>query len=451
MTVPFITTKHLYLQKDFPAETEKWLRILYGAAADERLLCAVWTNPVLRKGFLVTDKALRWYVTTNGEKVHGALLKDVSPRVDFSISPALSAETASAIGKRTLAEELSRLEMIADGRTFTFFVKGLTEEKGKTLSDILKFGYTQGEVPQTDLTAFVKAMPLLSFRNMCDGDLNLLSSFADKILGIAKTNETDEKNSRESANDETSGSASASESSDRTEDASQSDNATVSKEENASPTQTETIVTAPQKERTFADSLQGFLLTVLDVCASLVFVATIVVAIKPQILPFVSDKTPAEHFNLFEKMGNYILKTHVIKNPISEQTAMWKNIFISVGLSLYTVFKFLVLLFSKNTSRKIVSAFLITITLLACFLMTSKFLLFIAFCFLIYFAFEFSCGFHIKGIIAKLIIIFILSCSGYIVCSIFADTEALKSFHIIMENLPHILHSLNLCDYIAWL
>ena len=441
MTVPFITTKHLYLQKDFPAETEKWLRILYGAAADERLLCAVWTNPVLRKGFLVTDKALRWYVTANGEKVHGALLKDVSPRVDFSISPALSAETASAIGKRTLAEELSRLEMIADGRTFTFFVKGLTEEKGKTLCDILKFAYMQGEIPQTDLAAFVKPMPLLFFRNGCDGFLNLLSSFADKILGIAKTNNKDKsKIQTEAEKAETGSSASEAE----------ADKKVAVQEESPSPDKSETLVTVPKKQ-TFADSLRKFFLSLLDVCASLIFVAMVVIAIKPQILPFVEEADLPKHFVRIEKIGNYILQVDATLQSLSKKAIMWKNIVIVIGLAIYTVLKMIVLLFSKNTGRKIVSALLVAITLLACFLMTSKFLLFIAFCFLIYLAFEYSCGFHTRGIIAKLIILFILSSALYIAFSIRADPAASESYEIIMQNLGIIKNSLALFKYINWM
>ncbi|MBR4464644.1 MAG: oligosaccharide repeat unit polymerase [Treponema sp.] len=441
MTVPFITTKHLYLQKDFPAETEKWLRILYGAAADETLLCAVWTNPVLRKGFLVTDKALRWYVTANGEKVHGALLKDVSPRVDFSISPALSADTASAIGAKTLAEELSRLEIKADDRIFTFFVKGLTEEKGKTLCDILKFAYMQGEIPQTDLAAFVKPMPLLSFRNGCDGFLNLLSSFADKILGIAKTNNKDKsKIQTEAEKAETGSSASEAE----------ADKKVAVQEESPSPDKSETLVTVAKKQ-TFADSLRKFFLSLLDVCASLIFVAMVVIAIKPQILPFVEEADLPKHFVRIEKIGNYILQVDATLQSLSKKAIMWKNIVIVIGLAIYTVLKMIVLLFSKNTGRKIVSALLVAITLLACFLMTSKFLLFIAFCFLIYLAFEYSCGFHTRGIIAKLIILFILSSALYIAFSIRADPAASESYEIIMQNLGIIKNSLALFKYINWM
>lgn len=452
MTVPFITTKHLYLQKDFPAETEKWLRILYGAAADERLLCAVWTNPVLRKGFLVTDKALRWYVTANGEKVHGALLKDVSPRVDFSISPALSAETASAIGKRTLAEELSRLEMIADGRTFTFFVKGLTEEKGKTLCDILKFAYMQGEIPQTDLAAFVKAMPLLSFRNMCDGDLNLLSSFADKILGIAKTNEKDEKNSRESANDETSGSASASESSDRTEDASKTDNMAASKEENASPTQTETIVTALQNEPAFADSLQGFLLTVLDVCASLVFVATIVVILKPELLnKFVDVKSI---FNdVFGKKDSVFWKFSDFINFVRQCEARLSTIHhgvVSFGLILFFLLKMLTVFVGKTVGRKIIPILMVIMTLLAVFLAVDKFLLFLPFCLLLYFAFEYSLGLRTKSIIIKLLILLILGVAMYISAHILLISGNIEIYANIIQELKAIGNTLRIKGIKFW-
>ncbi len=449
MATAYITTKNLYLQKEFTNESEKRLRMLYGAAEDETLLCGVWTNPLLRKGFLVTDKALRWYITANGEKIHGALLKDVSPVLDFSINPALSADTASAIGAKTLAEELSRLEIKADDRIFTFFVKGLTEEKGKTLCDILKFAYMQGEIPQTDLVSFVKPMPLLSFRNGCDGFLNLLSSFADKILGIAKANNKDKSKIQTEAEKAETGSSASEAETGNAEEAGKTDD-TNARKEVSSPAQSETLVTVPKKQ-TFADSLRKFFLSLLDVCASLIFVAMVVIAIKPQILPFVEEADLPKHFVRIEKIGNYILQVDATLQSLSKKAIMWKNIVIVIGLAIYTALKIIVLLFSKNTGRKIVSALLVAITLLACFLMTSKFLLFIAFCFLIYLAFEYSCGFHTRGIIAKLIILFILSSALYIVFSIRADPAASESYEIIMQNLGTIKNSLALFKYINWM
>ena len=445
MNAPFITTKNLYLQKEFPEESEKWLRVLYGAAADETLLCGVWTNPVLRKGFLVTDKALRWYVTTNGEKVHGALLKDVNPTVDFAIMPALTAETASAIGAKTLAEELSRLEMTADGRTFTFFMKGLTEDKGKTLCDILKFGYMQGEALQADVSTLTKTMPLLALRNFCDGDLNLLSSLADKMLGIAKTNvdtaTTGQKaDSQAKTTDDGASDKNTSQTAQTDESATNNDTATTDSNPAA---RTETIVTAQKTERTFGEKASSVLLSVLDVCASLVFIAAVVIAIKPQILPFAENKTIPTTFNYFEKIGNYVLKVEVAEQ-ISPRLEIWRNMFVAIGLIFYSIFKLIVLLCSKNSGQKIVSALLLIMTLLACFLVTNKFLLFIAFCLLIYFAFQYSCGIHTKCIFAKLIIICILGCSGYICLSILTDDKALESYRIIVENVAAIKDSLYL-------
>lgn len=403
MSAPLIKTKNLYLQKEFSEQTEQWVRTLYAVAEDEDLVCAVWTSPIFRQGFLITNEAVRWSVAgMDGEKVHGSLLKDVAPAADFTITP---------------AGEFSRLEMTANGNTYTFFVKGLSQEKGTTLCDILKYGYTQGEVPQTDLSALIKPMPLPAVRNFFDGDLNLFSSWADKILGITKPQKENPQTSAAEAH--ATDSTQAEEKSAQAEQPkSSAASGTAEQQPQSEPTAAEKPQAAPQdsqqKEASRGFSARSVLLSVLDVCASLIFIAAVVIAIKPELVP---SLRAAE------------------KNLQIEQA--WILIAFYVGL------KIVVALFSKGVGKKIISTLLVICTIFTFFLVTEKFLLFSILCLLLYFIFEYSCGLQTKTIIAKLIVIALLGYIGYVTAHILLVQGNKEIFYQIITLIKHIHSTMN--------
>ena len=433
MPSPLITIKNLYLQKDFPEETKKWLRALYGTPADEEFLCAVWTNPILRKGFLLTDKALRWYVTADGKKLHGSLLKDVSQNTNFTI---------------TKADELLRLEITADKQTYTFFITALTEEKGTNLCDVLKFGYGQNEIPQTDLNMLIKSMSFLNFRNLCDGALNKIALYTDKIGNITKRlakkilglMKTSTRKCTTQAETEAG----------HTENTNEPKITDTIESERTSATKTNITV---QKGTSFGERILFILLNTLDICASLVFLAAIIIILKPELLQRFVDtdsilKTLSENQNsIFWKIGDF---TKALKESYDSQLGNLQHGFVGISLIVYATFKLIVLIGLKTNKQKIVSTLLVGISLFAVFLVVDRFALFIPFCLLAYLAFEYSCGIQTKSILIKLLIIFILTCSGYITSGILADPKALESYHVILEKLAVIKDSLRLRNRIIW-
>ncbi len=103
--------------------------------------------------------------------------------------------------------------------------------------------------------------------------------------------------------------------------------------------------------------------------------------------------------------------------------AAGRNLFITAALVLFSLFKLFVALHSKNSGRKIVSVLMIAMSILACSLVADKFLIFIAFCLLIYISFEYSCGLRTKIVFTKLLTVVELAVIGYIVTHIVLDAE----------------------------
>ena len=150
--------------------------------------------------------------------------------------------------------------------------------------------------------------------------------------------------------------------------------------------------------------------------------AAIIIILKPELLQRFVDtdsilKTLFENQNsIFWKIGDF---TKALKESYDSQLGNLQHGF--VGISLFAVF-----------------------------LVVDRFALFIPFCLLAYLAFEYSCGIQTKSILIKLLIIFILTCSGYITSGILADPKALESYHIILEKLAVIKDSLRLRNRIIW-
>lgn len=159
-------------------------------------------------------------------------------------------------------------------------------------------------------------------------------------------------------------------------------------------------------------------------------------------------KTLFENQNsIFWKIGDF---TKALKESYDSQLGNLQHGFVGISLTVYAAFKLIVLIGLKTNKQKIVSTLLVGISLFAVFLVVDRFALFIPFCLLAYLAFEYSCGIQTKSILIKLLIIFILTCSGYITSGILADPKALESYHIILEKLAVIKDSLRLRNRIIW-
>ncbi|MCR5401307.1 MAG: hypothetical protein K6E78_06885 [Treponema sp.] len=163
----------------------------------------------------------------------------------------------------------------------------------------------------------------------------------------------------------------------------------------------------------------SFLLNFLDVFASLLFIASIVVILKPK---------------LIVRHGIYL-----------EQFDQFKI----VGLSIYTLLKSIVAFYSKKVLKRSLPLILLVISILAYFLLSYNLIMkpdsykfFVAvssiLCILSYFAFEYSCGYRTKTVFRKVCSIIILGFIIYIMAnfSIYSRRQCLmESADIFLEEI----------------
>ncbi len=85
-----------------------------------------------------------------------------------------------------------------------------------------------------------------------------------------------------------------------------------------------------------------------------------------------------------------------------------RNFFVTVSLSVFLLLKILAVVLSQGTKR-FVALIMLSLTLLSCWLISDKFLLFITFCLLLNIGFQVLCGFQSKTIRDKLIWLLVLT------------------------------------------
>ena len=418
-----IKMKNSYFQREFFESTEERISTFFNFSDNENLLCAVWTASFLRYGFVVSDKALYWFLKTSDGIKSGGIPKNQN--AEFQIAPYISSENSVASLANSVSEECSKLEIRANGKAEEFYIRGLGEEKGKTLCDILKFAFTQGELPQADLGELVKTPAFVPLRNFCDEVLNIADESAEKIAdfknSVAKGfHEITHIQFKVKRAEETETPKSESKKENISAESTTESKNTKSEEENSTPSEKQKAESeSPKVETTSNDnnektsdkivsskqnSAVSFLLNLLDICASLVLLSSIVV----------------------------LLKKNLLTNEISEQ-------FSKIGLAVYTVLKCTITFYSKKTARKIIALILVVISILSYILLSytltmhpaKGYELFIvvsvALCLLSYFAFEFACGFKTETVFKKIITIIVLECVLYIMAC-FAIYEQKEAF-----------------------
>lgn len=152
-------------------------------------------------------------------------------------------------------------------------------------------------------------------------------------------------------------------------------------------------------------------LVLLGVIASLVFIAAIVIALKPDLLRGNVNATEKSYFVIFKRIGNILMKIETKEvSPITAAQAF----FVGLGLIIFGILKIIVLLLAKSGSKKIVSALTLTMTYFACFMMSDKFLLFSIFILLLYLTFDYSCGLSTRAVFIKLGVVVISAIVIYI-------------------------------------
>lgn len=396
MPTRLIKMKNFYLQKEFPESTKKHLASVFDFSDEEKLICAAWTSPVLRYGFVISNTAIYWnFKTENGIKI-GEIQKSKAQNAEFEISPYILSLNSSSGRANSIAEECSRLKISANGRSKEFYISGLTEEKGKTLCDILRFGFVQGETPQIDLGKLAKEKSFVSVQSLFDNVLN----FADKISEkIDKFNDYLTKGFHEITHIKIK--IKRSQTSEKAETKENPENDfKLEKEEKTGAPEAESVTKDETPEKVYkkqnSPAQHGFafslFLNLLDACASLAFIASIIIFPKSELLR---------------------------KIDLSVEQ------FSKIALTIFTVLKCAVAFYSKNTARKIISILLVVISILANLLISYSLQMeksgsgifigvSVALCILSYFAFEFSCGFRTETIFKKIIAIIILGFALYV-------------------------------------
>ena len=401
-----IKMKTPYLQCEFSESTKEKFAKSFLLSDHENLLCGVWTSLVFRDGFAITDKNLFWHFKTKDGVKTGKISKEEANDIEFVISPYISSENSQTSQADSIAEECSKLEIRSNGRTETFYITGLTEEKGKTFCDILKFGFTQGEVPKIDLGELVKKLPLLPLRTFFDEISNLADSASENFQKymeyLAKGfYEITHIKFKLKSTVEAENASKTKQSASQENKTSEHENQTETNQDSKKAEEPENLTTESQEEKTEPqqkpskkhNKLFSFVLNLFDVAASLLFIASIVNLLKPE---------------LFKKFSDFTVN------------------FSQIAFSGYIVLKCCIAFYSKKTVRKIISIILVVISILSYILFTytknnpqpneSGLLVFISItlCLLSYFAFEFSCGVTAKGLFKKILFIIVLSFVLYV-------------------------------------
>lgn len=173
-------------------------------------------------------------------------------------------------------------------------------------------------------------------------------------------------------------------------------------------------------------------LSLLDIIASLVFIAAIVIAIKPGILAGKLNAPSASYHVVFEKIGKTLMK---IETTTISQPSAAQMFFVGLGLVIFGVLKIAVILAAKSGTKKTVSALTLAMIYFACFMISDKFLLFAIFILLLYFTFSYSYGFSTPVILIKICVIVLAALTIYIAVHFTIKPDLLKKAKEILSDL----------------
>ena len=165
---------------------------------------------------------------------------------------------------------------------------------------------------------------------------------------------------------------------------------------------------------TFGELCLLSFLAILDFAASLVFIAAIIVAIKPALLRGSVDANLYEFSSFTKKIGDFFMKIEFIKYNGDKNLRMIQAFATGAGLLLFALLKIFILTAAKNGTKKVISVLTLAMTLLACFMLSDKFLLFAIFVLLLYVCFEYSCRFPPALVFIKLALVSICAVILYV-------------------------------------
>ncbi len=432
MSTQLIKSKNICLQRDFSESTRLRLSSFFGFSGDEKLLCAVWFSPHRRDGFIITEKKLYWKIRLGESVKRGEIQTDGRPDIEFDFSTYILPEKSfSSSSEKSMAEECSRLEIKAGELIEDFYISGLTEEKGKILCDLLKYACTQKRVPKNDLNGFIKLIEPNIIQSSLDSIVNTRDKLARNILDkIAETKNAFKKQKEETAEAE----------SEQTYDESEESHSEIEPnlenptEENTSTSGESAIVTNFFKLTS---------LNILDVLASLVFIAAAIVALKPQLMAGFQFDSSYPAWRLFCNFGDKFFSISVEKTYTSSILSM-RNLFVGLALPVYFIFKTVVCTFSNTSTKKIIPFLLTVMMLVICYIIREHIFIFLLLSLLTYLCFELSCGSTSRAIKIKLCVTIILALIIYVAVHVCISPELRRAIAGIGYNLSVIGNKLSI-------
>lgn len=219
----------------------------------------------------------------------------------------------------------------------------------------------------------------------------------------------------------------------QTQTEAQNDNATNKKENIEKTTTLETTKPAGKEYSTFGELSLLFFLAILDTIASLVFIAAIVIAIKPALLRGSVNPNAYEFSSIMKKIGNAFLRIEFTKYNGDNNLRVLQSFTTGIGLIIFTIIKIFILTAARNGTRKAISVLTLAMTLLACFIMPDKFLLFLMFVVLLHIVFEYSCGFPSALVFVKFGFIVAAAIACYIAIHFAFDQELAPALQKILD------------------
>lgn len=403
MTIVFEMGR-LRLQKQFLQHTESWIRRLYGIVPDEIPLCALWLGRRSRKGFVVTNKALHWNIGSRMTATCGCLEKSVDGEaVVFSVETILP-EAVALSPENVGNDRLTKITIRGKNSEQSFYFKKLEEKHAEIMLDILKFGLNQGTVPQIDLSEFIVEVQPSEIQNLLDCFLWTCSNLKQKakkffslLQGKFQSSCTiDASVGNESARAE----------------GSQSEEREASSDGAASGGLETRAGTSELGSKQRLHSARIFFAHLFDFIASFIFILAIIIAVKPELLT--ETYTPRFVGKVTEFVGGGLLQFTIKTMVVPEDGLMLaRNFFVTTSLIVFLLMKILAVVLSQGTKR-FVALIMLVMTLLSCWLISDKFLLFITFCLLLNIGFQILCNFQAKTIRNKLIWLLVLTLVCYV-------------------------------------
>ncbi|MGP1587691.1 MAG: hypothetical protein ACTTHG_05045 [Treponemataceae bacterium] len=162
------------------------------------------------------------------------------------------------------------------------------------------------------------------------------------------------------------------------------------------------------KQINFGTGLRHFFDFALDVA----FLICLIFVIKPALL---SNYELAAESSFMNKFFAKITSLFVgIPSGIDYKTLNLRNFFFVISILCYIAGKIIISLTCKN-SNKSVSCFLVLALAISCILIRANFILFIVFYVLLFLIHQFSCGFAVKAMFFKLLLMIIIIPVLYII------------------------------------